>query len=129
VRKKGKKMSEFERMFRHVAANHLTKRSPSRYAELQKRLDEWNTVAATLSDIQRHRAVAIDLRRRMEWALANGEVADARRFVAALDRMARKKMPPVAGALPTPPDIIFPATLVAMIDEFDAREYAAMMRA
>jgi hypothetical protein len=46
----------------------------------------------------------------MEWALANGEVADTRRVAFALDQMVRKNMPPAAGALPAPPDIVFPAT-------------------
>jgi hypothetical protein len=113
--------------FEHIAADLLARWSPRHRAGLQEKLDKWNAIAATLSDLERYRAV--ELRSRMECALANGEVNNTRRLVFALDQMARKKMPPAAGALPAPPNIVFPATLAAMIDEFDAREYAAMMRA
>jgi hypothetical protein len=116
-------LNELERL----AAEQLAGRSPRRRADLQLQLDKWNDFAAGASQVDRHRAV--DLRRSMEWALANGEVVDARRCVKALSQMLSRSYPPWGSKRPPDIDIAFPTTIEETVADFDAREYATMMRA
>jgi hypothetical protein len=72
----------------------------------------------------------IDLRRRMEWALINGETGAARHLMSTFKQVlfyftfAPTEPGEVSGF--SPPDIAFPKTIEAMAEEFDAREYAVL---
>jgi hypothetical protein len=103
-------------------------------------LDIWNPAARSWATASpHHQCTAINSqlsvkywRDGMEWALADGNLANARRWAGCLDKAARRlerrrPEPEVRGFAVQ--DASFPATLKAMIEDFDRREYAHMMRA
>jgi hypothetical protein len=125
---------------KYLAANHLARRTPRQRAGLQAALDKWNADAGAWLALSRQRPCkaikrhpwTADLRGSMEWALADGNIADARRFAGFLSGMVGRlgrtlpESREVRGFVAL--DIAFPATLEAMVEDFDRREYSEMMR-
>jgi hypothetical protein len=126
---------------RDMAARRLAKRPKHERVEFQAQLDRWNALAAAwtiqcrlrpMKAVKRQFRLA-DLRRRAEWAFMDQTVKDVRLLANALERMLRQvertQLDPGAGdcglVLLTP----FPAMMEALAEDFDRREYAAMMRA
>jgi hypothetical protein len=73
---------------KHLAARHLARRSPRQRAAFQAALDKWNAAAALVRSRRLEARHPWDatycLRQDMEWALANGNIVDARRFARVL---------------------------------------------
>jgi hypothetical protein len=129
--------------FEHMAAELLARLPTHRRTAIQAQLDKWNRLAASWvmernrhSDwVIQHLNRIVHLRQSMEWALANGDVGDARRCVRSFERVLKRDL---SRPLKVTDDVwqhagngnvAFPATIEAMVAEFDAREYATMMRA
>ena len=126
---------------RDMAVRRLARRSKRDRIELQEQLDRWNALAAAWAvqcrlrptkAVRRQFRLA-DLHHRAEWAFMDQTIKDVRPLTDALERLLRQvertQLDPGEGdcglVLLTP----FPATMEAFAEDFDRREYAAMMQA